>query len=259
MAIACDGPDGPINAFSKERDGPDFQGLGYVKVVPALGYAFHTYMHYGVNSAGLSISGASLNEDEATSVAAHRILQAWKGSGRHTLPPAAATWMLLAMCRDVREALALICNPVAPWDSTGNLLLLDRSGRAARVESAGIERQIFRQRSRGRGFLVAGNYPHESADGRFEIGARWGQAANTMLRERFLRAFAGRRPGRLGFEDVVSLMQSHEAGGMCQHHYDNPGQLFTVCSSLALTRTSELWLSHGPPCQVRYVRYQLKS
>ena len=257
MDIACYGPDGPINAFSKERDGPDYEGLGYVKVVPSEGCAFHTYGHHGVNSAGLSISGATLNEDVATARTARQELAEWKRAGRHTLPAAADTWMLLAMCRNVEEALALIASPLMPWESTGNMLLLDRAGRAARVESAGIDRQIFRHFGKGRGFFVAGNYPHERADGRFRIGARWGQAANTMLRERFLRDFARDRQGCLSLEDVRSLLQSHEAGGLCQHHHDNPGQLYTVCSSIAVTRASELWLSQGPPCQVQYLRYRL--
>jgi len=257
MDVACYGPDGPINAFSKERDGPDYGGLGYIRVRPSTGYAFHVYMHHGVNAAGLTVSGATLNEDEATARAARRELERWKRSGRHTMPVAVGTWMLLAMCRNVSEALALIQSPAVPWEGTGNLLLLDRSGAAARVEAAGLSRRIFRHRGQGRKFFVAGNYPHERADGRFRIGARWGQAANTLLRERFLRDFAGRRQGRLGFRDVVTLMQSHEAGGMCQHHHDNPGQLYTVCSSLAVARTSELWLAQGPPCQVQYVRHAL--
>jgi hypothetical protein len=78
-----------------------------------------------------------------------------------------------------------------------------------------------------------------------------------MLRERFLDNFAGERADRLSLPEVVTLMQSHEAGGMCQHIYDNPGHLYTSCSFIAVTRTSELWLSQGPPCQVQYVRHTL--
>jgi hypothetical protein len=84
-----------------------------------------------------------------------------------------------------------------------------------------------------------------------------GQAANTMLRERCLREGVARRQGRLGLDEVFTLMQSHEAGGMCQHHQGNPGQLYTVCSSVAVARTGELWLAPGPPCQVQYTRYRL--
>jgi len=46
---------------------------------------------------------------------------------------------------------------------------------------------------------------------------------------------------------------------MCQHLYDNVGGLFSNTSFIAVTRTGELWLSHGPPCRVRYYRYTLKD
>ena len=35
MDLAFYGPDGPINAFSKERSRTSFKGLGYLKVIPA--------------------------------------------------------------------------------------------------------------------------------------------------------------------------------------------------------------------------------
>jgi hypothetical protein len=257
MDLAFYGPDGPINAFSKERSSTSFKGLGYLKVVPAKGYPFHIYMSVGVNSEGLSTSSATLNEDERTRAADFKALEDWKRSGKHVMPPAVSMWMLLSMCRNVEEALAMIRNPEAPLEFTGNMLLLDRAGNAARVESVGIDHQIFRG-GKDSGFFVAGNYPHERADGMFRIGPRPGWAANTMLRERFLEQYAGGRQGRLSLQDVVSLMQTHEAGGMCQHIYDNPGQLYTSCSYIAVTRTSELWLSQGPPCQVHYVRHNLE-
>jgi hypothetical protein len=167
-------------------------------------------------------------------------------------------WMLLSMCRNVDEALAMIENPAAPLEFTGNMLLLDRAGNAARVESVGIDHQIFRRDPRQHGFFVAGNYPHQRADGLFGIGSNWGWAANTMLRERFLADYTGTRADRLGLRDVIAIMQSHEAGGMCQHIYDNPGHLYTSCSFIAVTRSSELWLSQGPPCQMQYVRHTLR-
>ena len=258
MDVAIYGPDGPINAFSKERSGTSFRGLGYLKVIPTTGYPFHIYMNVGINSEGLSTSGATLNEDEHTRAVDYKALEDWKKSGKHVMPPSVSMWMLLSMCRNVDEALAMILNPEAPMESTGNMLLLDRAGNAARVETVGIDHQVFRSNGTERGFFVAGNYPHERADGIFKIGPRPGWAANTMLRERFLQEFAGSRQGHLSFQDVVTLMQAHEAGGMCQHLYDNPGQLYTSCSFIAVTRTSELWLSQGPPCQVQYVRHTLQ-
>ena len=258
MDVAFYGPDGPINAFSKERGEETFKGLGYIKVLPAHGYPFHLYMNYGVNSEGLSTSGATLNEDERTTNAGNQAATAWKQSGKHVMPSSVWMWMLLSMCRNVDEALAMITNSDAPLELTGNLLLLDRFGNAARVESAGIIHQVFRRNPGEQQFFVAGNYPHRRADGLFAIGRHWGQAANTMLRERFLEDVAGRRAGSIGLRDVVSLMQAHEAGGMCQHIYDNPAELLTSCSSIAVTKTSELWLSQGPPCQVQYIRHTLK-
>jgi hypothetical protein len=257
MDVAFYGPDGPINAFSKERSGTSFKGLGYVKVVPERGYAFHIYMNYGINSEGLSTSGATLNEDDRTGAAGRKAAEDWKRSGKHVVPPSVWMWLLLSMCRNVDEALAMIQNPAAPLEFTGNLLLLDRAGNAARIESAGIDRQVFRRDPGQKGFFVAGNYPHSRPNGSFGIGSRWGWAANTLLRERFLDSFAGERADRLSLLDVVTLMQSHEAGGMCQHIYDNPGHLYTSCSFIAVTRTNELWLSQGPPCQVQYVRHKL--
>ena len=86
---------------------------------------------------------------------------------------------------------------------------------------------------------------------------RWGWAANTMLRERFIWSIAGHKQGRISLRDAVAIMESHAAGGMCQHLYDNPGSLFSSCSFIAVPRTGELWLSHGPPCRVHYRRYTL--
>jgi hypothetical protein len=133
MDVAIYGPDGPINAFSKERSGTSFRGLGYLKVIPTTGYPFHIYMNVGINSEGLSTSGATLNEDEHTRAVDYKALEDWKKSGKHVMPPSVSMWMLLSMCRNVDEALAMILNPEAPMESTGNMLLLDRAGNAARV------------------------------------------------------------------------------------------------------------------------------
>src|SRR5581483_5837960 len=211
MDIAFYGPDGPINAFSKERSGTSYKGLGYIKVVPDQGYAFHTYMGVGINSEGLSVSSATLNEDPHTHAVAFARLDEWKRSGKHLMPPGAALWMLLAMCRNVDEAVAMIGNREAPMEFTGNMLLVDRAGNAARIESVGIDQQVFRSSGDNPGFFVAGNYPHENARGLFRIGPRPGWAANTMLREQFLREFAENRQGKLSVQDVISLMQTHEA------------------------------------------------
>ncbi|MEO7652199.1 MAG: hypothetical protein ABIZ80_17175, partial [Bryobacteraceae bacterium] len=247
------------NAFSKERSGTGLNKLSYQKVVPDKGYPFHTYMMYGINSEGLSTSGATLNEDAATLRRGTDLAREWKSAGKPLLPHSVAMWMVLAMCRTVDEALALIDNKDAPFEFTGNMMLLDRAGNAARVESAGIMHQIFRPKKDESGFFVAGNYPHQRPDGLFGIGENWGWAANTMLRERALSSAAGDRRERISLSDVFSLMQTHGPGGMCQHIHDNAALLYSSCSYIAITRTSDLWLSSGPPCQVRYVRYRLQD
>ena len=175
MDVAFYGPDGPINAFSKERGGAGFGGLGYVKVVPATGYRFHIYMHYGINSEGFSISGATLNEDAATAAWGERRSRSGIRSGRPALPPRVGIWMLLASCRTVDEALAMMRDPAAPiLMGCCDMLLLDRSGRAACVESAGFHYHVYRRGGAGAGFYVSGNSPHELPDGRFKLGPRLG-------------------------------------------------------------------------------------
>lgn len=134
-----------------------------------------------------------------------------------------------------------------------------RIARAARVESAGILRQVFRRDPRQTRFFAAGNHPHQRADGLFAIGPRWGRAANTMPREAALWRSAGHRAGSISLEDLFSPMQTHGPGGMRRHIHDNPGSRYSSRSSIAVTRTSELWLAHGHPCQVRYLHYRLED
>ena len=67
----------------------------------------------------------------------------------------------------------------------------------------------------------------------------------------------GKRDASL--KDAFRIMESHAAGGMCQHVSDNAGRLYSSTSYIASCRTSELWLSHGPPCQVRYYKFSLRE
>lgn len=261
MNILFTGPDGPLNAFSKERPNPGCGGLGYLKMVPDQGYRYQLYtlnswsFGYGINSEGLSTSGASINCDEATTRAGRGKLAAWTAAGKPVAP--IPMHLMLATCRNVEEAIRFIEDPEAPFDFEGNMMIVDRSGNAARLESVGLLRQIHRHDPRKDRFFVAGNYPHASPEGLFKIGADWGWAANTMRRELLLEELAGARQGQLTFKDAVALMETHAAGGMCQHHFENCGRLYTNTSFLAVPRTGELWLSHGPPCRVRYTRYTL--
>ncbi len=263
MDVFLNGPDGPINAFSKERSGTGMGGLAYMKVVPDKGYAYHVYEcgtwqnGYGVNSEGLSTSGASINCDGPTTSAGHKATAEWRAAGRMTVP--LGSHLMLATCRDVEEAVRFIESPLAPFEFEGNMLLVDRAGNAARMESVGIRRQIHRYDPKKDRIFAAGNYPHEDGSGLFKVGPDWGWAANTMMRERLLEELAGARQGRISLREAFSLMESHGVGGMCQHVHDNPGRLHTSNSFLAVCRTGDLWLSHGPPCRVRYTRFTLKD
>jgi hypothetical protein len=178
----------------------------------------------------------------------------WKADGKMVAPVALS--MLLATCKNVEEAIAFIENPDAPMEFEGNMILVDRSGQSARLESVGIFRQITRVEPNSGACFVAGNYANERGDGYFKPG-RWDWAANTMLRERYLADVLKVNPRQVSLGDVIRIMESHAAGGMCQHLGDNLGYAYSSASFIALTRTSELLLSHGPPCQVRYVRYTL--
>ena len=263
MNVFFNGPDGPINAFSKERSGSGLRGLGYMKVLPDRGYAYHVYEcgrwqnGYGVNSKGLSTSGASINCDGRTNSQGQEETRKWKSSGRRVAP--LGMHLMLATCRNVDEAIRFIRNPEAPFEFTGNMLLVDREGNAARLESVGIRRQIHRYDPERKAFFVVGNYPHETKEGLFKIGANWGWAANTMLRERLLWDLAGARTGGVTLKDAFWLMETHAAGGMCQHVCENPGRLMTSTSYIAVCRTGDLWLAHGPPCRVRYYRFTLED
>jgi len=263
MAVFFNGPDGPLNCYSKERSGTGYAGLKYAKILPDEGYRFHAYspggpmVAWGINSAGLSMTAASLNCDGETKRVTQKRLAEWRAAGRFTAP-ALWPWMVLAGCKNVDEAIALITDPDAPVAGEVNVLLVDRDGNAAKVEGWGITHHVTRYDPKRKGFFAVGNYPLETPDGLFRIGA-WGWAANTMMRERFIWQVAGRKKGRIRLADAFWIMESHAAGGMCQHLYDNTGALFSNTSFIAVPRTGDLWISHGPPCRVRYHRYRLSE
>ena len=263
MGVFFNGPDGPINAYSKERSGSSIGGLGYCKVIPTKGYPYHLYtlgnwsFGYGVNSEGLCTSGASLNCDQDTEQAGNAATRAWKAAGKPVAP--LGVHLMLATCKNVAEALAFIENSEAPFEFTGSMLLVDRAGNSAVLESAGILHQILRPR-KDQLVFATGNAPHPRADGRFQWGSGLGWALNTRLRENFLEQILAPRQGQVSLKDVFWIMETHALpGGMCQHRFENAGQLVTSTSYLAVSRTGELYISHGPPCEVRYARYSLKE
>jgi len=260
MGLVVHGPEGPIHLYSKERGGSSLRGMGYLKVVPDAGYRYHMYTlnkityGYGVNEAGLSTSGATINCDSETDRVGQEETRRRAAEGKATVP--VGMHMLLAMCADVDEAIRLIDDSDAPLDFTGNMLIADRKGQAAVLESVGTYHQIIRGEA-GR-LLTTGNYPHRRPDGRFAIGNDWGWAANTMLRELLVGKLLDGLGGQATLSDARMIMGTRaEPGGMCQHSFDNVGTLYSTCSAIAVLRTGDFYISHGPPSQVQYVRYRL--
>jgi len=261
MGVLLNGPDGPINAFSKERSGGSVSGLGYLRVLPTEGYAFHMYtlggwsFGYGINSEGLCTSGATINCDKATEDAGVQKLNAWVAAGKRVAP--IGTLMMLATCKDVDEALRFIESPVAPLSFTGNMLLVDRKGNAAVLESASILHSI--RRYEGKGVFSATNYSHEIENGLFKPGPNFGWHANGLLRERFIGEVLESLKQQVSLKDAFWIMETHFLpGGMCQHGFENVGGLVSSCSYLAVARTGDLYICNGPPCTVRYMRYTLQ-
>jgi hypothetical protein len=263
MGIVVRGPDGPLHLYSKERSNSSISGMGYVKVVPDAGYRYHMYtlgnatFGYGVNEAGLSTSGATINCDAETDRIGSETTRQRQTEGKATAP--LGMHMLLATCADVEQAVRFITDAEAPLDFTGNMLLADRQGHAAVLESVGTYQQVIRY-GREQAVCTMGNYPHRRADGRFEIGEDWGWAANTMLRERLITSFADERHDQVSLRDAFVLMATQsEPGNLCQLSFDNVGTLYSTCSAIAVPQTGDFYVSHGPPNQVEYVRYRLEE
>ena len=261
MGVVVRGPDGPLHLYSKERSNGSIAGMGYVKVVPDAGYRYHMYtlgnatFGYGVNSAGLSTSGATINCDADTDRLGNEMTRQRQKEGKAAAP--LGMHMLLATCGDVEQAIRFVTDPEAPLDFTGNMLLADRHGHAAILESVGTYQQIILC-PRDQPVATMGNYPHQRADGRFAIGDNWGWAANTMLREQLVQRFVRERQGEVSLNEAFQLMATRaEPGGMCQLSFDNVGTLYSTCSAIAVPRTGDFYISHGPPNQVEYVRYGL--
>jgi len=71
----------------------------------------------------------------------------------------------------------------------------------------------------------------ENTEGFFKLGDNRGWAENTLLKERFLWEVGGSRQGKMNLEDAFTLLLTHNAGGYCQHTYENPGALAVTIST----------------------------
>lgn len=268
MAFYLNGPDGPICAYSKERSGSGVSGQGYMKVIPDKGYKFHMYtlggwnFGYGINEKGLATGGATINCDPETDRAGAAATKAWRDAGRVTAP--LGLLMMFASCATVEEAIAFIENEDAPLDFTGNMLLVDRAGDAAVLQSVGIKHMIRRydgpkdRLEVGAPIFSATNYSHPDAEGFFKPGPNWAWHANGLLREWRVGEFVRELNGQVSLKDVFWILRTqNQPGGMCQSGFDNVGHLHTTCSFIGHPKTGDLWLTNGNPASTHYEHYRL--
>jgi len=268
MAFYLNGPDGPICAYSKERGGSSVRGQGYMKVLPAKGYKFHIYtlggwsFGYGINEKGLCTGGATINCDDATMRAGKDLQRKWLAEGKVVAP--LGPLMLLAHCATVDDAIAYIENKRAPYAFTGNMLLVDREGNAAVLQSAGIKHMIRRYKGPKDRMDVtlptfaATNYTHPNDAGEFKPGRNWRWHANALLREWRVNRFVRELKGQVALKDCFWIMRTqNQPGGVCQNGFDNVGHLYTTCSYIAHPRTGDLYLTNGNPWRVHYQHYTL--
>lgn len=258
MDLLVNGPDGPIQFFSKEREADLLHGLAYCKVIPDQGYRYHLYtlnswsFGYGINSAGLATSGATINSSDEGFAAAKARIRSKPGA----YPAPIGFHMLLAMCKNVDEAIAFLDNPDGPLEFVGNVLISDASGKGVIVN--GYRSYHYLAPADRKDRFATGNYPIEAPDSPFKMGPNWGWAANTMLRERAVRRYMQGRNFEVSLRDAFIIMNGrNEPGNMNQMTYDNPGLLYSNASIVMVSRTGDLYLSNGPPHLVEYVRYRL--
>jgi len=267
MAVYFNGPDGPMIGFSKERSSSSIGGLTYVKIKPDKGYRFHYYLgNYGVNEAGLATGGATIVTDKATEDAGNQMTREWRAAGKFTAPMGGP--MLLATCATVEEAIRFIENPNAPMDFTGNMLIVDKEGNAAVLQSQGIMHHIRRytgpkdRMDPDAYVFTATNYAHPNERGLFKPGAetaqKWQWHYNALIREWRVGQFVRELGGQVSLKDLFWIMRTqNQPGGVAQHIWDNVGRLYTTTSFIAVTRTGDLYLTAGSPWYVHYERYRL--
>jgi len=268
MAFYINGPDGPICAYSKERGGTSTRGQGYMKMLPTNGYKFHMYtlggwsFGYGINEKGLCTGGATINCDVATDKAGKALTSKWLAEGKIAAP--LGVLMMLTSCATVDEAVRFIDNPAGPFSFTGNMLIVDRNGDAAVLQSVGIKHSIRRYRGPkdrlvvGAPVFAATNYAHPNEAGEFKPGPRWHWYANALLREWRVGRFIEELNGQVALSDCFWLMRTpNQPGGVAQSRFDNVGKLNTTCSFIAHPRTADLYLTNGHPLRTHYQHYRL--
>lgn len=265
MAFFLNGPDGPICAYTKERRSPDaMKGLGYARMAPERGYRHHLYtLGHGINEKGLCTGGASINTDGATGEAGRAKTKKWLADGNITAPMGRV--MMLATCATVEEAIRYIENPRAPLDYRGNMLLVDRGGDAAVLQSYGVLHSIRRYTGPRDRLdvdaypLAATNYTHANEEGLFGTpGTNWGDNANALLREWRIAKYIRELDGQVSLVDALRIMRSQsQPGGVCLNGWDNAAHLFANTSYVGHPATGDLYMTCGHPHEVHFERYRL--
>ena len=149
---------------------------------------------------------------------------------------------LLQGCGTVAEAVT------AASESDGinfgtNLLLADAGGDCAVVERS-VTRHGVRRPQAGDRRLFATNHSL-AADLDAVLGGSPALLANS--RERFERLAALSAAAEASLEALQGLFRDHaRPGGFCQH---GQADLHTIGAFIAGTRTRQLWVSLGPPCE----------
>ena len=239
-----------------------------MKMLPATGYKFHMYtlggwsFGYGINEKGLCTGGATINCDAATDRAGKALTKQWLAEGKVAAP--LGVLMMLTSCATVDEAVRFIDNPDAPFSFTGNMLIVDRNGDAAVLQSVGIKHSIRRYQGPkdrldvGAPVFAATNYAHPNKAGEFKPGSNWCWYANALLREWRVGRFIKELNGQVALKDCFWLMRTqNQPGGVAQSGFDNVGHLNTTCSYIAHPRTADLYLTNGHPLRTHYHHYRL--
>jgi predicted choloylglycine hydrolase len=242
--VAVQNPDGTvIVGMNKDRPTPmnPYDKHFLSRIYPAEGYASIGYGHvgriwgHGMNEKGLCTAGT----------AAHPL------KNRARLPSFGSYFvapLVLARCRDVSEALALL-ERIDPICDAGNYLFCDAAGDMAVVEVTPDQR-VVRKGEHGR--IVATTY---FGSGRIEH--RKNPAHLTESKERSCTiedCLADQR--EITLAEMQNILRQHrEAGPVCRH--ESTG-VVTVFSWIALPQTLEFYFCDGLPCEGKYEKYGLE-
>jgi len=128
-----------------------------------------------------------------------------------------------------------------------NLLLLDRAGNAARVESVGSISSVFRRNSKEPGFSPLETIPLNGRTG-FSKSPEVGWAADPCCANGFSETMPPHARKSSAVQDVVASCKLTRPAG-CASYLRHPGQLYTLCSFIARHSNSVCWLTQGPPAE----------